>query len=213
MARGSAQSSFHVVLLAGGSGTRFWPLSRSGRPKQFLALAGRRPLLEETWRRVRGLAPPERIWVVAPAALARDVRGLLPELRQGRLVIEPTPRDTAPAVGLACATVARQDPDAVVGIFPTDHVVRERKEFLAAVKVAARAARESTRAVRPTRPHAPRAADCLHRPPVSSPARCCPGWCSHGRWNTPTGHPIPAGRSPLRLRPRLRPIAQTVQGG
>jgi mannose-1-phosphate guanylyltransferase len=145
----------HVVLLAGGSGTRFWPLSRGGRPKQFLALAGPRPLLQETWRRVRGLAPPERIWVVAPTSLARDVRRLLPDLRRGRLILEPSPRDTAPAVGLACATVARKDPSAVVGIFPTDHVIRDRKEFVACVRAAARAAGDGALVclgVRPDRP-------------------------------------------------------------
>ena len=66
MARRDGKSSFHVLLLAGGSGTRFWPLSRKSRPKQLLALTGRQSLLEQTWRRVRGLAPKERIWVVAP---------------------------------------------------------------------------------------------------------------------------------------------------
>jgi mannose-1-phosphate guanylyltransferase len=155
LARRNGKSSFHVVLLAGGSGTRFWPLSRKSRPKQFLALTGRQSLLEQTWRRVRGLAPKERIWVVAPAALARDVRRGLPELQPGRLIIEPSPRDTAPAVGLACATVARSHPDAVVGIFPTDHVIHDRREFLASVRTAAGAAREGSLVclgIRPDRP-------------------------------------------------------------
>jgi mannose-1-phosphate guanylyltransferase len=134
--RKSKSGQFHVVLLAGGSGTRFWPLSRRSRPKQLLPLAGPRPLLVETWRRARKLAPPERIWVVTPAALARPVRRLLPQLRRGRLILEPSPRDTAPAVALACATVRRSDPEAIVGVFPTDHVVRKEQEFVRSVRVA-----------------------------------------------------------------------------
>jgi mannose-1-phosphate guanylyltransferase len=140
VARGGARNHLHVALLAGGSGTRFWPLSRARRPKQLLALAGARPLLLETWARVRRLAAPERIWVVAPAALARQVRRTLPDLQSGRLIIEPSPRDTGPAVGLACARVARVDPDAVLAIFPTDHVIAETAPFTRAVRAAARAA-------------------------------------------------------------------------
>ncbi len=145
----------HVVLLAGGSGTRFWPLSRRRRPKQLLALTGPRPLLVETWRRARRLVPVERIWVVAPAALAREVRGALPQLRRGNLVVEPSPRDTAPAVALACASVARRDPSAVVGIFPTDHVVRDEGSFVRSVRTAALAARRGALVclgIRPDRP-------------------------------------------------------------
>ena len=140
MAGKRSDASFHVILLAGGSGTRFWPLSRAKRPKQLLALAGGSPLLVQTWRRVRKLAPPARIWVVTPKALRRDVGRLLPELRKQNLIVEPTPRDTGPAVGLACATVERQDKDAVVGIFPTDHVVRDAGAYVRSVRAAARAA-------------------------------------------------------------------------
>jgi mannose-1-phosphate guanylyltransferase/mannose-6-phosphate isomerase len=146
---------FHAILLAGGSGTRFWPLSRAARPKQLLALAGRRPLLVDTWHRVRALAPLSRIWVVAPAALAVDLRRALPGLRRGNLIVEPTPRDTAPAVGLGCATVAAADPRAVVGIFPTDHVIRHPERFVASVRAAARAARRGALVclgIRPDRP-------------------------------------------------------------
>jgi mannose-1-phosphate guanylyltransferase len=132
---------FHAVILAGGSGTRFWPLSRAARPKQFLSFAGGRALLSSSWSRVRKLAGPSRIWVVAPSKLEARVRELLPGLRPDRLVVEPTPRNTAPAVALACATVAAHDPDAVVGVFPADHVVRDLEGFVAAVRVAIGAAR------------------------------------------------------------------------
>lgn len=137
MARRSREGRFHVILLAGGSGTRFWPLSRRSRPKQFLPLTGSKPLLVETWRRARKLAPRERIWVVAPAALARPVRRALPDLERGRLILEPSPRDTAPAIVLACATVERADPGAIVGVFPTDHVIRNESEFVRSVRTAA----------------------------------------------------------------------------
>ena len=132
----------HVVLLAGGSGTRFWPLSRVKRPKQFLALAGRSSLLRGTWDRVRKLAPSARIWVVAPRALALAVKRELPQLRADRLIAEPSPRDTAPAIALACATIARHDPEATVAVFPSDHVVRDAAAFERAVAAAVGAAKD-----------------------------------------------------------------------
>ncbi len=130
------RARFHAVLLAGGSGTRFWPLSRSGRPKQLLPLGGADPLLLATWNRVLRIAPPARVWVVAPRALVRDVRRMLPRLRPDRLIVEPSPRDTAPAIALACAAVAAADPGAVVGVFPTDHVIRDAAAFSRAVRKA-----------------------------------------------------------------------------
>ncbi len=145
----------HVVLLAGGSGTRFWPASRRERPKQFLALDGSEPLLLRTWRRARRLAPAGRIWVVAPRHLADGVRALLPSLRAENLVVEPSPRDTAPAIALASAVVERREPGAVVAILPTDHVIRDVERFAAAVEVAAEAARGGRLVclgIRPDRP-------------------------------------------------------------
>jgi len=150
-----APPAFHAILLAGGSGTRFWPLSRRDRPKQFLPLTGRTSLLAETWRRVRLLAPPRRIWVVAPKRLEARVRAALPQLRPDNLVLEPSPRDTGPAVGLGCATVARQDPEAIVGVFPTDHVIRDSDAFVKAVGIAAERARRGALVclgIRPDRP-------------------------------------------------------------
>lgn len=137
----SLQSPLHVVLLAGGSGTRFWPLSRVKRPKQFLSLAGKRSLLRDTWDRARRIVPAERLWVVAPRALASAVRHELKELRRDRMVVEPTPRDTAPAIALACAVIARHDPRAITAVFPSDHVMSDTGAFKRAVAVACRAAR------------------------------------------------------------------------
>jgi len=149
------RGKLHVVLLAGGSGTRFWPLSRAKRPKQLLALGGPESLLATTWRRARRLAPAERIWAVAPRRLAREVRAALPELGRSRLILEPTPRDTGPAVGLACATVARRDPGAIVALLPTDQVVRDVAQFVRCVRLAADDARAGALVclgVRPDRP-------------------------------------------------------------
>ena len=143
------------MLLAGGSGTRFWPLSRKARPKQFHALTGKQSLLRETWKRVRKLAPVSRIWVVAPRRLAGAVRSELPALRMDRLVLEPSPRDTGPAIGLATASIAGRDPEAVVAVFPTDHVVRDTPRFVEAVQAAVGAAASGSLVclgVRPTRP-------------------------------------------------------------
>jgi mannose-1-phosphate guanylyltransferase len=137
---GGVRGSFHAVLLAGGSGTRFWPASRVRRPKQLLALGGSRTLLADAWARARRIAPPARIWVAAPRALVPAIREALPELRDDRCIVEPTPRDTAPAVLLATATVARHDASAVVGLFPTDQLVRDERRFAAAVRAAAAAA-------------------------------------------------------------------------
>ena len=128
------------MLLAGGSGTRFWPMSRVKRPKQFLALAGKVSLLRATWDRVRRIAPRARIWVVAPRALSAAVRRELPQLRPDRLVLEPSPRDTAPAIALACACIAREHPDATVAVFPSDHVIRDQSAFERAVAAAGAAA-------------------------------------------------------------------------
>ena len=137
----SRNDRLHVVLLAGGSGTRFWPLSRVKRPKQFLSLAGDRSLLSSTWDRARRLVPPARIWVVAPRTLAAAVRRELSDLRRDRLVLEPSPRDTAPAIALACAVIARSDPQAIAAVLPTDHVIADNRAFERAVAVSCRAAR------------------------------------------------------------------------
>jgi mannose-1-phosphate guanylyltransferase/mannose-6-phosphate isomerase len=93
--------------------------------------------------------------VVAPVKLVREVRRMLPELRPGNLVVEPSPRDTAPAVGLGCATIAKQDPAAVAAVLPTDHVIADEAEFVRSIRAAARAAMRGALVclgVRPDRP-------------------------------------------------------------
>ena len=115
-------------------------MSRAKHPKQFLALAGKVSLLRATWDRARTMVPAERIWAVAPRMLAAAVRRELPGLRRDRLVLEPSPRDTAPAIALACSVIAKNDPNATAAILPSDHVIRDTAAFKRAVAVASRAA-------------------------------------------------------------------------
>ncbi len=130
----------HAVIMAGGSGTRLWPLSRADRPKQLLDVvsdgSGTHSLLEEAYRRVRSVLPPEGIWVCTAARYADAVRAALPDLAPGRLVLEPVARDTANAIGLTATLVADVDPDAELAVLSADHVIRPVERFAAALETA-----------------------------------------------------------------------------
>lgn len=128
------------MILAGGAGTRFWPASRRARPKHFVPLVGGITPLEETLRRVRALAPRERTWIVTTRALAAATRRALRSHRGVRLLLEPEARNTAAAVLWAAARVAREDPEALIGVFPADHHIPSPRAFVRAVRGAARAA-------------------------------------------------------------------------
>ena len=129
-----------AVILAGGRGTRFWPLGRAARPKQFLKIAGSEPMLAETVRRIRPLVPPRRMVLVADAASTRRARRLLPKLPKASFIVEPEARNTAPALMLATARVFVENPEAVVVVLPADHLIRDKARFLARVRAAAAAA-------------------------------------------------------------------------
>jgi mannose-1-phosphate guanylyltransferase len=144
-----------ALILAGGSGTRFWPLSRRRRAKQFLAISGAEPLLRLTARRVLPLCGWDGLWVVAGADQAARVREALPELPRGNLLAEPCARNTAPAIALGAAAAGRRDPDGILAVLPSDHVLRPVGRFRALLRAAARAARDGgivTFGIRPTRP-------------------------------------------------------------
>jgi mannose-1-phosphate guanylyltransferase len=131
---------FHAVVPAGGAGTRLWPLSRSAYPKFLLDLTGTgRSLIQQTWDRLHPLA--ESILVVTGASHARTVAEQLPDLPPGDLLAEPSPRDSTAAIGLAAAVLARRHPDAVIGSFAADHIVRDQAAFQAAVTEAVATAR------------------------------------------------------------------------
>jgi len=127
----------HAIVMAGGSGTRFWPASRAGLPKQLLPLAGDKTLLADTVDRLEGLVPPERVMVVTAARLLDAVRAQVPQVPEQGLVGEPCKRDTAPCIGLAALLVARHDPDAIMAVMPSDHVIRPAEAFRGAIRQAA----------------------------------------------------------------------------
>jgi mannose-1-phosphate guanylyltransferase len=131
----------HAVIMAGGSGTRLWPLSRAERPKQLLeVVAGAdgavHSLLAEAFGRLRAVLPADRIWVCTAARYGDLVRAALPELDADRLILEPVARDTANAVGLAAALVADADPDAELAVVSADHVIRPVERFAATLSTA-----------------------------------------------------------------------------
>ncbi|MGX5655547.1 mannose-1-phosphate guanylyltransferase [Geodermatophilus nigrescens] len=131
----------HAVVMAGGSGTRLWPLSRAARPKQLLDVVaepggGAHSLLAEAFERLEAVLPAERIWVCTAARYGEQARAALPRLRPDRLVLEPVARDTANAVGLAAALVAEADPDAELAVVSADHVIRPVERFAATLSTA-----------------------------------------------------------------------------
>ncbi|HEV3418015.1 MAG TPA: mannose-1-phosphate guanylyltransferase, partial [Pirellulales bacterium] len=147
----------HAVIMAGGSGTRFWPESRADRPKQLLALTGPRSMIQETIDRLGSLVPPERTLVVTAARLEKAMRRQLPNLPSGAIIGEPCKRDTAPCIGLAAFRVSRDDPDATLVVMPADHVISPADAFQQAIVQAARLVEQApdrivTFGIRPTYP-------------------------------------------------------------
>jgi mannose-1-phosphate guanylyltransferase len=128
----------HIVIMAGGSGTRFWPASRGRRPKQFLQLATDHSLLRETYERITPLAPPERVWVVTAESTAELSRDVLPELPPGNVLGEPMGRDTAACVGFAAEAALSRDPGAVCIVLPADHVISDGAALCSALAAGAR---------------------------------------------------------------------------
>ena len=127
--------TLHAVIPAGGAGTRLWPLSRAARPKFLLDLTGSgRSLLQETWDRLRTLVPADHIHVVTGPVHAPLVQEQLPELTG--LFVEPSPRDSMPAIGLAAAVIGHRHDGAVIGSFAADHVIADVGAFGAAVREA-----------------------------------------------------------------------------
>lgn len=126
----------HAVVMAGGSGTRFWPKSRRNRPKQLLKLYGDATMLQQTVARVAPLVPADRVLIITGADQADAVREQLPDLPPENVVAEPCPRDTAPCVGLAARIVANKDPEGTMIVMPADHVIRPAETFLKTVRAA-----------------------------------------------------------------------------
>ncbi len=147
---------FRPIILAGGSGTRFWPRSRKARAKQVLALGGGRSMIQQTVDRLGPLSTHQDFWVITNDLLSPEIGGQLDAVPQGQILCEPAARNTAPAAGLAAFLVERQNPDAILGMFPADHVVANEPAFIAVIRraIAIAAAGENmvVLGIKPTRP-------------------------------------------------------------
>jgi mannose-1-phosphate guanylyltransferase len=127
-------SNFYPVILAGGRGTRFWPLSRKKRAKQLLALDGKQTMIQQTVARLLPLASPERFWIITNDDLRPTILKQLPKLPKPKVLAEPIGRNTAPAIGLAAFLLLREHPEAVIGMFPSDHVIADEKSYRATIQ-------------------------------------------------------------------------------
>jgi len=147
--------NFYPVILAGGRGTRFWPLSRKRRAKQLLALDGHETMIQQTLARLLPLAAPRNFLVITNYDLQNEIRKQLPRLERRQIIAEPVGRNTAPAIGLAAFILSRTDPDGVIGMFPSDHVIADDKRFRETlgkgVEMAAKGENIVVLGIRPTR--------------------------------------------------------------
>lgn len=150
------KTDFRPIILAGGSGTRFWPRSRKARAKQVLALDGKRTMIQHTVDRLKPLAVPSDFWVITNDLLSEAIRTQLADIPQGQIIREPAARNTAPAAGLAAFLIERTAPDAVLGMFPADHTIGNEQAFLAvierAISIAAAGENIVVLGITPTRP-------------------------------------------------------------
>ncbi len=151
----SKHPNFYPVILAGGRGTRFWPLSRKKRAKQLLALDGKQTMIQQTVARLTPLSPTGNFWVITNEDLRPAIVKQLPKLPKAHVLAEPVGRNTAPAIGLAAFLLLREDPDAVIGMFPSDHVVADEKRYRETmergIEIAAAGANIVVLGIRPTR--------------------------------------------------------------
>ncbi|MEM6453497.1 MAG: sugar phosphate nucleotidyltransferase [Acidobacteriota bacterium] len=137
----------HALILAGGSGTRFWPLSRRARPKQLLALDGPRSLLQATVDRLAPDVPPARVWICTTAALQDAIRAQLPDVPTDQVLVEPEGRNTAPAIGWSIHRMRQAIGDDIVAVLPADHRIADPRGFRGALAAAARIAVDDDRIV------------------------------------------------------------------
>jgi mannose-1-phosphate guanylyltransferase len=147
--------TFYPVILAGGRGTRFWPLSRKRRAKQLLALDGKQTMIQQTVSRLLKLSAPKSFWIITNADLRREITRQLPRLNKKQILAEPAARNTAPAIGLAAFILMRTIPDAVIGLFPSDHVIanenKYRETLQRGIAIAAAGGNIVVLGIRPTR--------------------------------------------------------------
>jgi len=152
-------NNVHAVILAGGSGTRFWPLSRETCPKQMLQIVGEDTLIRQTIKRINGFVPPENIWIVTTEDKAQDIKfhleSLGPLAKKIQFIKEPLGRNTAPAIGLAAIYLNNLSPDSIMVVMPSDHAIPDAQKFLSDLKVSIEGAEEDylvTFGIKPNRP-------------------------------------------------------------
>ena len=144
-----------AVIMAGGGGTRLWPISRRKHPKHLLPLVGERTLFQSTLDRLEGLVPAERVYVVTTAEQEQDLKTQAPVLPGENFLIEPMPRGTASVIGLAAVALAKRDPQAVMLVLPADHFIGNLTKFHQVLRVAVQVARKDylvTLGITPTFP-------------------------------------------------------------
>lgn len=132
-----SQANFYPVILAGGRGTRFWPVSRRSRAKPLLTLDGKHTMIQQTVARLAPLAPARRFWVITNRELRPEILRQVRRLPPKQVLAEPVGRNTAPAIGLAAFLLMRLDPAAVIGMFPADQVAADEARFRKVVQQAA----------------------------------------------------------------------------
>src|SRR5579875_1971576 len=126
----------YALIMAGGRGTRFWPCSRKRNAKQVLRFFGERSLIQQTFDRLRPVIAPDHILVITNGLLEAEVRRQLPEVPKRQIIAEPAQRNTAPCIALAAQILNAMDPDAVLGVFPADHLIQKEGRFRRFVKAA-----------------------------------------------------------------------------
>jgi mannose-1-phosphate guanylyltransferase len=146
----------YAVIMAGGSGTRFWPLSRRRSPKQLLTLFGQSSLLEQTVARIRPVIPFDRIYIFTSEPILQKVRRLMPHIPSDQIVGEPASRNTAPTLGVAAQEIARRDPEGLMVVLPSDQIITKPGVFQQVLRTACQVASTAGRSVvlglKPTRP-------------------------------------------------------------
>jgi mannose-1-phosphate guanylyltransferase len=133
----------YALIMAGGRGTRFWPRSRKRSAKQVLRFFGERSLIQQAADRLAGVIAPENIWVLTNAFLQDELRKQLPQVPKRQIIAEPSQQNTAPCIGLAAKILTDADPNAVLGVFPADHLITKEARFRKFVKSAYKAAETS----------------------------------------------------------------------
>jgi mannose-1-phosphate guanylyltransferase len=144
MSQKEVNMDFFAVIMAGGVGSRFWPLSREKTPKQFLPIISEKSMIEETVQRLTPLFPDSKILTISNAAQAQTIKTLLPNLLEENILVEPQGKNTAPSLILATASIYLDNPSAVIAVLPADHLITDPETFLKKLTAGAQLASQSS---------------------------------------------------------------------